>query len=234
VEESLAYLPLFAAGLFPLLVVCASIGSLVGVLAARIGKPLLGSLVGTLIFGGVSLLFVLSLPRHEPWDFRISILVFALTIGHVAGGLAAMAGGRGHPVSPTRFVILRRLLLFMPAVILLLAWELHDFRMRRAEWRIEELGGSVGWDAVSEPNEYYRVDLRDSRVDDRTLQELSGSLACYRRLDLNLDQCPITDEGLESLADLENLERIHLRETHVTQQGIARLKDRLPGVEVDW
>jgi hypothetical protein len=92
---------------------------------------------------------------------------------------------------------------------------------------------SATWDAVSELYEYYQVNLHGGRVDDGTLKELSPSLACYRILDLNLDQCPITDEGLESLADLENLARIHLHGTRVSRAVIARLKDRLPGVVVE-
>jgi hypothetical protein len=232
--QTLAYLPLIVLVLLSFAVVYASFGALVGVLAVRTGKPVLGCLVGALIFGGVSLLYVLNLPRQEPREERLGVLVSALTSGYVAGGMAALVGGVRRTVRPTNFVFLHRLLLFLPALVLLLAWETSQFRTKLAVWRIEELGGDVGWDAVSEAYEYHRVDLRRGRVDDGTMKELSSSLARFRRLDLILDQCPITDEALESLAGLENLARIHLHGTRVTQEGVARLKDRLPGVEVNW
>jgi hypothetical protein len=50
--------------------------------------------------------------------------------------------------------------------------------------------------------------------------------------DWHLDQCQITDAGLEHLKGLKNLKAVNLRATKVTDAGVADLQKALPNCKI--
>ena len=85
------------------------------------------------------------------------------------------------------------------------------------------------------------MSLRESLITDRGLAHLK---ALPELEDLDLDATLITDAGLEHLRalraglqyietieTLSNLEGLNTRRTKVTPEGLARLKQRLPGLK---
>jgi hypothetical protein len=82
------------------------------------------------------------------------------------------------------------------------------------------------------PSGYYEVDFRGAPITDTRLKDLAASLGRIRRLDLNLQGSPVTDEGLGCLGHLKNTLRLRLGNTRVTGEGVEALRRDLPAAAV--
>ena len=81
---------------------------------------------------------------------------------------------------------------------------------------------------VANPNDA-TVMVLPNPVVDRDLQSI-GKLPGLQWL--VLDHTQITDEGLEHLRDLQTLRKIYIRGTHVSAEGLVRLKSALPRLTI--
>jgi hypothetical protein len=71
-----------------------------------------------------------------------------------------------------------------------------------------------------------------SKLDDRTVQSLR---ALSKLRDLEIMRCELPDACLKLLYDERpRLEKIAIRQTHVTRQGIGELRKRLLDSEIEW
>jgi len=106
-------------------------------------------------------------------------------------------------------------------------------RQRVAAAAIERFGGKVGWSDSRNDFPYlsdvYNVDLSKTTVTDIglvTLKELDQLLY------LDLSETQITDAGLEHLDGLKQLQKLSLNRTQVTDEGVKKLQQALPNCQI--
>ncbi len=78
----------------------------------------------------------------------------------------------------------------------------------------------------------FEVRLGKCSIGDNDLATLADAVRDVPHLVLN--GCPITDQGLPHLYSLKKLARVDLRGTAVTDEGVAKLKQAIPGLKVTW
>jgi hypothetical protein len=89
----------------------------------------------------------------------------------------------------------------------------------------------------SRPNRFGSMALRcglssvDTGVSDNGLENLVG---LHELEELGLDNTQVTDAALASLQKLTSLRRVILTGTRVTESGVTELKRSLPDVRVEW
>jgi hypothetical protein len=127
-------------------------------------------------------------------------------------------------------------------------WLRVDFSLTDTELTDEHL------DLLGKMANLYELSLAGTAITDAGLARLSGATNLRR---LYLQNTGITDAGLEHLADLHNLrylnlygtavtdqglkhleglstlERLYLWQTNVTEEGAARLKEAVPGMDIN-
>jgi len=84
------------------------------------------------------------------------------------------------------------------------------------------LTGSFMKELSAVPLEY--LNLADSKCDGTALTDF-GNLQSPRMLNLNLNNCPVEDAGIASIAAIPGLETLSLDNTRISEFGIAGLKD---------
>jgi hypothetical protein len=90
---------------------------------------------------------------------------------------------------------------------------------RRAAAQIDALGGSVTW----EGSHVVAVSLRSAAIDDASLSTIEPALHSFPKMTaLDLRGTQVTDGGLASLADLENLEDIGVIGSQITTEGLQQ------------
>ena len=118
---------------------------------------------------------------------------------------------------------------FLPIVMLLFAIQgcgsqSATLTQEQAIAEIEKLGGKVTIDEKSPDKPVIRVDFSRTEVTDDGLEHLIG-LTNLQTLILN--DTKVTDKGLEHLEGLTNLEWLQVG-ANVTDEGIGKLKTALP------
>jgi hypothetical protein len=208
-------------------------GGVVGALGAITRIPMLGALIGCSFFLLVGSCLVQHLfSPNEPWEEPLSLLLHSAAIGYASGGVAWLwSRVRERPLMKGRS-ILAHIRLLSPVILAVLVWEAYELRVEYARAAIENAGGDVTWDALEDPQGYYRVDFFRTQITDSQLKELASSLSWIRRLDLILDGHPVTNEGLRHIQHLKNTTRLHLKKTLVTDDGVEGIRDNIPGVAV--
>jgi len=89
--------------------------------------------------------------------------------------------------------------------------------------------GDSGCLEIAKMKRLTKLDLRQSAVSNAGLKHLA---ACKELRSLNLFDTDTGDYALNALVSLKKLERLYLYETKVTERGIGRLKEAIPGVRV--
>ncbi len=104
--------------------------------------------------------------------------------------------------------------------------------------QIEKAGGSVR--QIAQNDEHREVDfhLQGTSCNDEQLASLAKiknivSLGLVNLTYLNLYGAAVTDAGLAQLTGLKNLRNLYVWQTKVTDEGIQKLKQALPGVNID-
>lgn len=119
-----------------------------------------------------------------------------------------------------------------------------DYRHRwetltEARWMPESLYDQRSWLRATQKREYkdielqalHRLDVNGKDITDDGLKNLIG----LRLLDeLNLNNTPIGDKGLLHLAKLPRLRILWLKGTMASPEGVAKLKQALPGCKVHY
>jgi Leucine Rich repeat len=75
-----------------------------------------------------------------------------------------------------------------------------------------------------------QLHLEQTKVTDKGLAQLKGLTSLTY---LNLYGCAITDAGLAQLTGLKSLHNLYVWQTKVTDEGVKKLKQALPGVDID-
>ncbi|MFP6873712.1 MAG: c-type cytochrome domain-containing protein [Verrucomicrobiales bacterium] len=75
-----------------------------------------------------------------------------------------------------------------------------------------------------------KLHLENTAVTDKTLQQL-GKLTKLEYL--NLYATKVSDAGLEHLKNLKNLKKLYVWQTGVTEDGAKKLKESIPGLDVN-
>jgi len=121
------------------------------------------------------------------------------------------------------------------------AWATHPLRQEQQRRTIGEAAltleqsGRVTWCATADGEEFWHVRLAlwRHRITDAELEALIVPLSRFPTLHLDLRDNDITDAGLRHLKGLRNLARVRVAGTHVTDSGVAELREHLPHVVVD-
>jgi len=147
---------------------------------------------------------------------------------------AAATNPAPRPLRWLRFR-LRTLLIIAPLVAIAAAigfrYWYADYLEKRAVAEVEKLGGTVVRD---EQQRVIGVELPGRAINDAKLRELLPhlkNLAQLRTLVLVSNQ--VTDEGLQLLAELPNLQVAYLADTKITKNGIAKLQLLRPKLSID-
>jgi hypothetical protein len=88
------------------------------------------------------------------------------------------------------------------------------------------MNGVAIYDKKDPDRSVVEVNLVGRSVTDIELKELAGISAELERL--NLDGTKVMDAGLNELARFKGLKKLDLRNTQVTVDGVARLRELLP------
>jgi WD40 repeat protein len=131
---------------------------------------------------------------------------------------------------------LRTLLIAAPVAAVLLGmgirWYLPRYLERRAVEEVERLGGTIVRDGDS--GFVVGVELPGKNITDERLRLLVPHLKNLPHLrDLVLVSNDVGDEGLLLLAELEQLQRLFVAGTKVTDAGVARLQAQRGGLTID-
>lgn len=233
--EIASWLPILILSAFGTALVATAVGTIAGILGATTGKPVLGALLGTLVFLLVSFAYVrLFLSPVEPRSNATIVVVWAAIIGYISGSVGTIVGCRNSAtIAGTRLsIVLKRAVLFMPPIILVVIWNITEENDSHARSELFASGCYVTWNAIEHPEGRWDVHFLDSKVDDETLIRLLGLLARYSPLDLNLCNSQVTDQGIAHLRTLTHLVRLHLENTSISREAIDKLKNQLPQVTI--
>jgi len=74
--------------------------------------------------------------------------------------------------------------------------------------------------------------LNDTTIDDAAVQQLIDSGRLANELELELDGTRVTDVSLAALARLNRLQRLSIRRTQTTPEGIQNLRRTAPACEI--
>ena len=196
---------------------------------------------GWLVYGSLAATGLLFLSEHWRWfPFNEkkgwTVLLAVAAVGAVLGvmllwWLVALAFRWRFQVG------ISTLLVLTVAVALPCSWLAVEMKaareQRQAAAAIEEMGGTVDWSAPSGPNwlgscfgaafdrSVLTVNLFCTQVTDDDLEQV-GSLTQLDSLDLSLTK--VTDMGVQHLKGLEQLHVLSLINTQVTDSGVVHLK----------
>ena len=111
-------------------------------------------------------------------------------------------------------------------------WLIHSHLMRKqAIAQVKELNGQVVLNHKSK--QVSRIYLAGDKVNDAELAKLVGYLKFLNGMtELDLVRVKVTDAGIESLAQLTQLEEVYLFKTPVTEKGIENLQKLLPNLAI--
>ena len=76
--------------------------------------------------------------------------------------------------------------------------------------------------------------LKDATISDALWIELAEQDKLIPLFELEVKYCPLSDRSLEAIGQMRTLQLVSLFGTNVTQTGAMRLKQQLPGTEVDY
>lgn len=217
-------------------------GGLAGFLGAYLGRAIWGAVCGLVLFALLATCFVaLTYSEIDPREELIEPVLAAAAIGYFSGGLATMFTLRRAKTPKGLWAVFRGVALYVPMVVVLVAWEATEIARRSAVAEIEEAGGMVTWNALNDSRGFYQVDFIGTRFKDSELWRLQPALSRVRHLDLHLKNCPITDDGVGALTSIPSLLRVHFERTEVTRDRAEELGEQprtsawgyaLPPVEV--
>jgi hypothetical protein len=98
--------------------------------------------------------------------------------------------------------------------------------------RIKQMGGRVAPDKGDKMHtETVIISFAEINIADDDVKVLRGLQGCYH-INLDLSRTPITDRGLELLTDLP-VNWVGLSGTHVTDDGVNRLRTAKPDIMID-
>ncbi len=154
-------------------------GAICGTLGMLTRNAFFGACIGALVFVSAGIAYIaIFMSSREPRDNPMSVLTYSIVSGYIAGAVGNVAGRlrdrRGQPGA--KRVTWGSTLLLGPVLTLLVIWETHQWQYSLAQSEITASGGSVTWDAVSDPRGHWEVALGGPGIGDTELEYLAPAL----------------------------------------------------------
>ncbi len=130
---------------------------------------------------------------------------------------------------------LRTLLILVPLLTFFAAYGVRAWYAERVHaWAISQIEAAGGVPILNERRDVINVQMQQLTLNDEKLRALLPAFQALPRLQtIVLAGNEISDYGVEPLAELPALQQLYLADTLVTPEGIARMKQRNPALQVD-
>lgn len=231
------WLPVILLFSLPWIAISGVIGAVSGWLVGTAQQSSLGAAIGAVLSLSIAGVYVcLFVSTVEPPENVVVPFVFAIVIGSTSGTIAVIAARSAtSTLKKVRLTVQDVTILAIPLLIVT-AWYSHQIYESHLRSLIAQSGGMVRWNALENPKGNWQIDFRGKQLNDSMLQTLLPTLSRFQRLDLDLGHTQVTDSGVATLTALQNMVRVRLDHTAVSNSQCSELARSMPQVEIrqEW